>query len=275
MLTARALFDAPSRSRERAQAARPITRRAGSTSPASACGPGTGAPLDSWRARQMWGVFNEGLAHAKSEPGRLAWWIAWRRIAGGCRRASRTDLRPPRASCCCRPRKQQKKLTEVKPTKQELAEMWRAVASLERLSARVEDQARRRAGAPAGRARKGREDALHCGRSAGSARACRCTGRSTRWCRRARSREWLASSLALDWPEPDKAAFPLAQLGRRTGDRARDLDDDAARQRSPRALRAMPGGERAGRAWSSRSSRSRRARSASRSATRCPPACAW
>ena len=45
--------------------------------------PGTGAPLDAWRARVMWGVFNENLAHPKSEPGKLAWWIVWRRIAGG------------------------------------------------------------------------------------------------------------------------------------------------------------------------------------------------
>ena len=45
--------------------------------------PGTGAPLDAWRSRVMWGVFNENLAFPKVEPNRLAWWIAWRRIAGG------------------------------------------------------------------------------------------------------------------------------------------------------------------------------------------------
>ena len=45
-------------------------------------------------------------------------------------------------------------------------------------------------------------------------------------------------------PEPDKTAFPLAQLGRRTGDRTRDLDDDA-RAKLAAAVRAMPGGDRA------------------------------
>ena len=40
----------------------------------------TGAPLDQWRAKQMWRVFNEGLAfEKKSEACRLAWWIVWRR----------------------------------------------------------------------------------------------------------------------------------------------------------------------------------------------------
>jgi hypothetical protein len=57
-------------------------------------------------------------------------------------------------------------------------------------------------------------------------------------------REWLVAVLAWDWPEPDKAAFPLAQLGRRTGDRARDLDDEL-RARLAAVLHAMPGGDRA------------------------------
>src|SRR5690606_7434519 len=57
-------------------------------------------------------------------------------------------------------------------------------------------------------------------------------------------KEWLTPLTSWDWPEPEKAAFPLAQLGRRTGDRTRDLDD-ATRARLAEKLRTMPGGERA------------------------------
>jgi hypothetical protein len=56
--------------------------------------------------------------------------------------------------------------------------------------------------------------------------------------------DWLAQLCAWDWPEPEKAAFPLAQLGRRTGDRTRDLDD-AGRAQLASVLRALPGGDRA------------------------------
>jgi hypothetical protein len=55
---------------------------------------------------------------------------------------------------------------------------------------------------------------------------------------------WLGQLVEWDWPEPEKAVFPLAQLGRRTGDRTRDLDD-AIRARLADVVRALPGGERA------------------------------
>ena len=57
-------------------------------------------------------------------------------------------------------------------------------------------------------------------------------------------KDWVSQLVAWDWPEPDKAAFPLAQLGRRTGDRARDIDD-ATRARLAATVRALPGGDRA------------------------------
>ena len=55
---------------------------------------------------------------------------------------------------------------------------------------------------------------------------------------------WVEALLDWDWPEPDKVAFPLAQLARRTGDRSRDLDD-ALRARAIAFVQALPGGERA------------------------------
>src|SRR5207249_1904900 len=85
--------------------------------------PGTGAPLDAWRARVMWGVFNEGLAHGKSEPGKLAWWIAWRRIAGGLAKGQQDQIYDRLAQLLLPSAKQQKKLAEIKASKQELAEM--------------------------------------------------------------------------------------------------------------------------------------------------------
>ena len=205
--------------------------------------PGTGAPLDAWRSRVMWGVFNENLAFPKSEPGRLAWWIVWRRIAGGLVKGQQEQIYDRLAQLLLPSQKQAKKLAETKPSKQELAEMWRAVASLERLQipfkVKLGDELLARMGN-----RKGREDPVHLWSLSRIGARVPLYGPLNAIVPPAQIKTWLASILTWDWPEPDKVAFPLAQLGRRTGDRTRDLDD-ATRGRLAEMVRALPGGDRA------------------------------
>ncbi|HMG24783.1 MAG TPA: hypothetical protein VK607_25775, partial [Kofleriaceae bacterium] len=205
--------------------------------------PGTGAPLDAWRSRVMWGVFNENLAHPRSEPGKLAWWIAWRRIAGGLAKGQQDQIFDRLARLLLPNPLQAKKLTEARPSKQELAEMWRAVASLERLAVgnklKLGEELLRRL-----EPRKGREDAVHLWALSRLGARVPLYGPLNAVIAPGKVADWLAQLCAWDWPEPDKAAFPLAQLGRRTGDRARDLDD-ATRARLAAVVRAMPGGDRA------------------------------
>ena len=205
--------------------------------------PGLGAPLDTWRSRVMWGVFNENLAYPKSEPNKLAWWIAWRRIAGGLANGQQDQIYDRLAQLLLTSTKQQKKLAETKPSKQELAEMWRVVASLERLPTqhkiKLGDELMRRM-----ETRKGREDAVHLWALSRVGARVPLYGPLNAVVAPSKVAEWLATMFRYDWPEPDKVAFPLAQLGRRTGDRARDLDD-ASRGKLADVVRALPGGERA------------------------------
>ncbi len=205
--------------------------------------PGTGAPLDTWRSRVMWGVFNENLAHPKSEPGKLAWWIVWRRIAGGLNKGQQDQIYDRLAQLLLPSPKQQKKLAEVKASKQELAEMWRVVASLERLPTphkmKLGDELIRRM-----ETRKGREDAVHVWALSRVGARVPLYGPLNSVVPASKVSEWLGHLIAWDWPEPDKAVFPLAQLGRRTGDRSRDIDD-ATRAKLADVVRALPGGERA------------------------------
>jgi molecular chaperone DnaK (HSP70) len=202
--------------------------------------PGHGAALDDWRITCMWKVFNAGLEHDRDNACRLAWWILWRRLAGGLKRGHQEQVHGRIAPLFLPGEKQKAKWYKVKPTPQEAAEMWRAVASLERLPAawkvtlgdeliaRLEKRKDTDSGFWA-LGRLGARVPLY-----GPLDAVVPAEAAARW---------IDRLLALAWAPPEKIAFPAAQMGRRTGDRVRDLDD-AVRGRLAERLRAMPGGER-------------------------------
>ncbi len=111
--------------------------------------PGFGDPLDKFRVDQLWKLLNAPLrqggavTHAqaaafKAGEGGAEYWIMWRRVAGGLAaplQASLFDrgrpvLLPSKAG----------KGPAYKPGPAELAEIWRAVASLERLDLKLKEQ---------------------------------------------------------------------------------------------------------------------------------------
>jgi hypothetical protein len=191
----------------------------------------------------MWRVFNLGLVHEKTEQCRLAWWILWRRIAGGLTQGQQEQIYDRLAQLFLPSVRQKKRLAELKPTRQETAEMIRTLANLERLTIsskiKLGDEVVRRLG----EGRKAREDGLPFWALGRIGARSPLYGPVNAVVPPQRAGEWLAAVLAMDWPDPDKAAFPMAQLGRLTGDRARDLDD-ALRAELAARLRGAAGGER-------------------------------
>jgi molecular chaperone DnaK (HSP70) len=242
MSTTRALFDAlldlePERKRSPDHEQRWLTL-------AGFClRPGTGAPLDQWRAKQMWRVFNDGLAfERKSEACRLAWWIVWRRVAGGLTQGQQEQLWDRLSQLFLPSAKQKKKWHETKATPQEAAEMWRTLANLERLpppmKMKLGDELIRRIETDK------TADPLHFWALGRIGARVPLYGPLNCVVAPQKAGEWVAAVLDRPLgPELEKAAFPLAQLGRRTGDRARDLDPDL-RDRLSARLRELPGGDR-------------------------------
>ncbi|RMH41682.1 MAG: molecular chaperone DnaK [Deltaproteobacteria bacterium] len=207
--------------------------------------PGHGAPLDDWRCKQMWRVFNEGLVHDRAEQCRLAWWIAWRRIAGGLTKGQQEQIYDRLAQLFLPGPKQKAKWHKVKPTKQEAAEMWRVLANLERIDAdrkaALGDELVDRL-----QSRKARSEATYFWALGRIGNRAPLYGPLNAVVPAARVERWIERLLEVDWPAPELAAFPLAQLGRRTGDRARDIDP-ALRERLAARLEAAPNGERCAR----------------------------
>jgi hypothetical protein len=189
--------------------------------------PGFGDPLDKYRVEQLWKIMQ---APPRTEAGRVVprlpeggadYWIMWRRVAGGLntslQQALYDRLRPALLPG--------KGKAGVKPGANELAEMWRAAASLERLDVKHKEalgqallKPLRRSPVPTygfwALTRLGARVLLY--------------GPLNAVLHHQIIERWLDALLAF---EPGHASerlawgFCLSQLARRTGQRALDVDD--------------------------------------------------
>ncbi|WP_242338614.1 Hsp70 family protein [Anaeromyxobacter sp. SG66] len=184
--------------------------------------PGFGAPLDPWRAGETWSVWAEGLQYQADPRAWAAWWVMWRRIAGGLDAVAQERLFDAVAPFVRPrdPRKPPPKVAGVKP--EAVDEMIRLLGALERVEPRRKVEAgewllaRVEAEGPAphllwsvGRlgARVPFHASAHLAVPAETAAA------------------WTARLLALPVPRRE-LVFPLAQLARRSGDRVRDVPEE-------------------------------------------------
>jgi molecular chaperone DnaK (HSP70) len=199
--------------------------------------PGFGDPLDEGRAAAIAPLFGQGLAFPKEAQNWRAWWVAWRRVAGGLDEPTQLairDLLDPflayeEPGSARAPRKKPKNV-RAEP----FDEVLLLASSLERVPAarRVE------LGAwilertwtnhdPQLYAALGRLGArVPAYASAHHVVSSRTAG------------SWLAHLLRADWAAIPTAAWATVQLARRTGDRARDVDPKLAEEVAVRLERA-------------------------------------
>jgi hypothetical protein len=184
--------------------------------------PGFGAPLDAWRAAETFRAFGEGLQFQAEPRNWQAWWILWRRIAGGLDDAAQARVLetvmpfiPP-----VDPRKPKPRVAGVRPEAAD--EMIRLAASLERVPA-----ARKRELGEAVFTRIEREGAAtHLLWAIGRIGArVPFHGSAHTSVAKEVAEDWIARLLALSAPR-SALAFPLAQLARASGDRARDVEPE-------------------------------------------------
>lgn len=196
--------------------------------------PGFGAPLDAWRASETFKLFEAGLQFQNEPHNWDAWWVLWRRIAGGLDGAAQERLfqtlapllRPPSG----------KSASKAKVLKVEgVPELIRLMASLERLEVAEKMELGGIVLERVARLGPSAHDLWALGRLgarvpfAGSGHACVSPQVAV---------EWLERLLRVEPKRPEELAFPLAQLARVSGDRARDLEDPV-RERVAERLRAL------------------------------------
>jgi molecular chaperone DnaK (HSP70) len=200
--------------------------------------PGFGYPLDDWRVRDLWKVYGEGLEHEKDDRCVLASWILLRRVAAGLRRGQQEQLFTRLAPTLV-PGEGRKAKKRRASSREELIEMWRTAASLERLQAPVRAQLGE---ALMERVERGKDLDFALWALARVGARVPFYGPLNGVVGKEVAERWVARLLQAPWPQPQAAAGALAQIARRTGDRGRDLDE-ALRASVLEKLRPLdPGG---------------------------------
>jgi molecular chaperone DnaK (HSP70) len=198
--------------------------------------PGFGYPLDDWRVKEAWRMFNAGLVHDKDEPCRLEWWILWRRVSGGLTRTQQDEIYKRIAPHFLPSFAKQK--DRKAPSTAEAAEMWRALASMERLPHKQKSELADVLMTALEKKSAGREAPWALGRLGarvplyGPVEDALPPKRAEKFCERL---------LALEWT--NELALCAAELARCSGDRARDLDENLRRRLAER-LKSMTDGAR-------------------------------
>ncbi|MBN1418447.1 MAG: Hsp70 family protein [Planctomycetes bacterium] len=187
--------------------------------------PGFGDPVDPWRIREMWRVFHEGLRFPSEPECRNEWWILWRRISGGLAAEHQQEVYSHIAGTLfggTKLKKAKRAVPAAAGRGHETGEMWRTIASLERLpwKTKVEIGEILLGIIEAGEA----NDALFWALGRLAARI-PLYGPLNELVPGQTASAWLGRILAMRWPKDTDPSFALVWMARATADRDRDLDE--------------------------------------------------
>ena len=200
--------------------------------------PGFGYPLDDWRVKETWRLFNAGLVHDKDDPCKLEWWILWRRVSGGLTRTQQDEIfkriAPHFLASFA------KKADRKPPGAQEAAEMWRTVASMERITAKQKAELGDALLALLEKKKVPDQSFWALGRLGARVPL---YGPIEGVLARKIAEKWLERVMAMPW-KGEAHALAAAEIARASGDRARDLDEALRRRLADRLRAGFVEGER-------------------------------
>jgi PAS domain-containing protein len=183
--------------------------------------PGYGDPLDEWRIKQIWRLHFSGLEHPRDGGVRHEWWVLWRRIAGGLSAGQQTQLYH-QLRVYLQPASQRKTPKQGFPkhiSSSETSEIWMALASCERLDAKVKTSL----GNELLSSIEGKPTAKELWALSRFGARIPVYGPLDRVVAPDVAARWVEKLLARKLDANNSTATALILMARRTGDRARDL----------------------------------------------------
>ena len=182
--------------------------------------PGFGDAFDQERVRQLWKIYLGGLIYEKAPQNRLEWWIFIRRIAAGLKAGQQRQFFQDTSGMLIKPGKN-------KMTPQEQVELWMASGNMERLLVKDKEALSRplikliKPGKKMDRhlwtlSRLGARELLY--------------GSADRIIPAVEVQKWIQKIMKVNWSENDPVDNLVVTLARKTGDRTRDLSEEALEQ---------------------------------------------
>ncbi|SAK57830.1 chaperone heat-shock protein [Caballeronia hypogeia] len=185
--------------------------------------PGFGHPLDEWRVEQLWTLFDQGIQYSNESQIWSEWWTLWRRAAGGLPEAAQLKLLDDMAFVL-QPPGTSRYRRAAGAARAGYEDMVRLAASLERVPVERKIEVGEWLLTRLKKPSENVQSWWALGRIGarapfyGSAHGVVPPDIAV---------SWLDALLALDWKKVDPAAFAAVQIARMTGDRSRDVSDDA------------------------------------------------
>lgn len=181
--------------------------------------PGIGDGFDDQRIKTLWKIYKSGLTFRKNQQAQAEWWILWRRVAAGLNAGRQRQF-----SQDVRQLLMPKKGTKVRMSAQQRIEIWMAIANMERLAAKEKaewggtllSEIVPKKAKPQQFWALSRIGARHL-----------LYGPVDRVIPPETVTGWIDRILASEWQQIKAVGAALVQMARKTGDRARDLDDAA------------------------------------------------
>lgn len=204
--------------------------------------PGFGYPLDDWRVKQLWSIYDAGAQYGTDNQVAAEWWTMWRRVAGGLEKDAQLRLLDSFAFNV-QPDAEEQQERPSQLVRGSTEDMLRLVGSIERMPASYKIEIG-----------DWLFDLLKQSLSA-SAKSSASEGSILWSLARIGARQpfygnaddvvppeaavvWVDNLMRLDWKRVQGAPLTAAHLARATGDRARDLPDEI-RDRLVARLQAM------------------------------------
>jgi molecular chaperone DnaK (HSP70) len=180
--------------------------------------PGIGEGLDQQRMQQLWKLYKSGPVFARNPRVRLEWWIMWRRVAAGLTHGQQRQFFLNLSTIFFGSRKSSSKVTP-----QERLEIWMFAANLEKLYS--QDKIRLGQQLLAEISFK-KLKAQHLWALSRLAARDLLYGTADRTIPPAEAYRWIEQLMGYIGPNPNSVGRTISQMARKTGDRARDINEE-------------------------------------------------